>query len=294
MSFREISLSTLGRIVTGKTPATSNPAYFDGPYPFVTPSDLEWKTYYCKLTERTVNDEAKKAHGNQFIPADSVMVTCIGNTIGKCAISSCESLTNQQINTIIPSKNTNPRFVYYLLINNCEVVRGFGLGGGSATPIINKTAFSSIKVQVPPREAWNKIANILSIYDDLIENNRQRIKLLEDSVRQLYKEWFVRLRFPGHEQVNVVDGLPEGWLRSPLAVITQIIKRGITPSYDNDADWLVINQKCIRNGRLNTNLARRQSKEVKSDRVLRLGDVLINSTGEGTLGRVAQINEVIE
>ena len=91
-----------------------------------------------------------------------------------------------------------------------------------------------------------------------------------------------------------MDGVPEGWLRSPLAGITQIMKRGITPSYDNDADWLVINQKCIRNGRLNANLARRQSKEVKSDRVLLLGDVLINSTGEGTLGRVAQIKEVME
>ena len=100
MTWNEVAISDLGKVVTGKTPSTKNPAFFGGNYQFVTPSDLEWKTYYCKETERTVTDDAKKKLLNQFIPADSVMVTCIGNTIGKCGISSGECLTNQQINTI--------------------------------------------------------------------------------------------------------------------------------------------------------------------------------------------------
>ena len=105
----------LGRVITGKTPSTKNPAFFGGDYPFVTPSDLEWRTYYCRATERTVSDDAKDAHKGQFIPENAVMVTCIGNTIGKCAISSRLCLTNQQINSIVPYPGIDPKFIYYLI-----------------------------------------------------------------------------------------------------------------------------------------------------------------------------------
>jgi len=83
--------------------------------------------------------------------------------------------------------------------------------------------------------------------------------------------------------------VPQGWERKTLAQLTSFLKRGITPTYDDDAEGLVVNQKCIRDGRVNLELARNQSKEVKPERVLQIGDVLVNSTGEGTLGRVAQV-----
>ena len=210
MSSEEVAISDLGQIITGKTPSTKNSAFFDGEYQFVTPSDLDYKTYYCQATERTVTEEARSSHRSQFIPHDAVMVTCIGNTIGKCGISSGDCLTNQQINTIVPYAGINPRFVYYLLIHNKQLIRGVGLGGGAATPILNKTAFSRIRLRVPSKSSWDRTASILSAYDDLIENNRRRIQLLEQAARLLYKEWFVRLRFPGHEHVKVKDGVPEG------------------------------------------------------------------------------------
>jgi len=222
MSLREISISELGHIVTGKTPSTKNPLFFDGDYPFVTPSDLDWKTYYCQSTERTVTEDARKSHNNQFIPANTIMVTCIGNTIGKCGISSGDCLTNQQINSIIPWDGIDQKFVYYLLVQNTTVIRGVGLGGGSATPILNKTSFSKIKLSAPPRTQWEAIASILSAYDDLIENNRRRIQLLEKSAQLLYKEWFVHLRFPGHEHVKIVDGVPEGWEKQPLGKVAPL------------------------------------------------------------------------
>ena len=219
MSSDLVDLSSLGQVVTGKTPSTKHPRFFDGEYPFITPSDLDWRTYYCRSTERTVTEEARKHLTNQFIPGDAIMVTCIGNTIGKCGISSGVSLTNQQINAIIPYPGVNPKFVYYLLIHNRNLIRSFGLGGGSATPILNKTGFKSIRFRVPSKCNWNRIASILSAYDDLIENNRRRIQLLEQSARLLYKEWFVHLRFPGHERVRIKDGVPEGWARKPLGEV---------------------------------------------------------------------------
>ena len=240
----EVAISDLGRIVTGKTPSTKNPAFFDGKYQFVTPSDLDWKTYYCQSTERTVTEDAKKSYPNQFIPSDSVMVTCIGNTMGKCGISSGDCLTNQQINTIVPSIGINPRFVYYLLIQNKEVIRGVGLGGGSATPILNKTTFSRIRLRVPSKSRWAGIASILSAYDDLIENNQRRIQLLEQSAQLLYKEWFVHLRFPGHKHVTITDGVPEGWERIKIADVSETVGGG-TPStkvseyWGGDVTWVV-------------------------------------------------------
>jgi len=87
--------------------------------------------------------------------------------------------------------------------------------------------------------------------------------------------------------------VPEGWESLPVSTLTTYLSRGIAPHYDDEAEGLVINQKCIRNGRLDLTLARHQSREFKPERQVLLGDVLINSTGEGTLGRVAQVKRAI-
>jgi len=236
MSGCTVVISDLGRVVTGKTPSTKNAAFFDGEYQFVTPSDLDWKTYYCNTTERTVTGDARKSHLNQFIPGNAVMVTCIGNTIGKCGLSASDCLTNQQINAIIPNEGIDPKFVYYLLVHNTESIRGVGLGGGSATPILNKTSFSKIKLRVPPQHQWGSIASTLSAYDDLIENNRRRIQLLEQAARLLYKEWFVHLRFPGHEHTQIIDGVPEGWEKKTAFEVMDVLSGG-TPKTTNPSYW---------------------------------------------------------
>jgi type I restriction enzyme S subunit len=104
----------------------------------------------------------------------------------------------------------------------------------------------------------------------------------------LYREWFVRFRFPGHEHVKIVDGIPGGWEQRSIDNLCEFLGRGISPTYDEEGEYTVINQKCIRDRFLSFAPARRQSKEFKVDRTLRYLDVLINSTGTGTLGRVAQ------
>lgn len=220
-------ISQLGRVVTGKTPPTSRQEYFGGDYPFVTPTDLEYDHYYCRLTERTVTEEAKAALPNQFIPADAVMFTCIGATIGKCAIAPAECLTNQQINSVVANEHTDSKFLYYLLCHNVDVVKG--LGGGAATPIVSKSKFEDIEFLVPPFRDQQAVSAILAAYDDLIDNNRRRMALLEETARQLYREWFVRLRFPGHEHVRVVDGVPEGWKSRNLGDLCEEVRESVKP-----------------------------------------------------------------
>jgi type I restriction enzyme S subunit len=113
----------------------------------------------------------------------------------------------------------------------------------------------------------------------------------------LYREWFVNFRFPGHEKVKMVNSavgpIPNGWTTALIKDHSVFISRGISPTYDEMADFLVINQKCIRDSKLNLAAARRQSKKVPKEKMVQEGDVLINSTGVGTLGRVAQVLEPI-
>jgi type I restriction enzyme, S subunit len=240
VSWREVSIGELGRIVTGKTPPTGNREFYDGEYPFVTPTDLDWQSYIVRSTHSSVTELARDRNKNQFIPANSTVFTCIGNTIGKCGLSAVDCLTNQQINSVVPADEHDPKFVYYLLNYHRPQIRSLGLGNGAAQPIINKTTFSGVKVSVPAtRDDEQRIAAILSAYDDLIENNRRRIALLEDVARQLYKEWFVRFRFPGHEHVKIIDGLPEGWEPMALADYVEIVKDTADPkSLDPDTPYI--------------------------------------------------------
>src|SRR5579885_1343317 len=109
-------------------------------------------------------------------------------------------------------KGNHTRFVAYFLRN---VLRNYQ-SDKAAVPGVNRNVLHELKVVVPDVRSQKRIADILSAYDDLIENNRQRMTLLEEAARQLYREWFVRLRFPGHEHTRIIKGVPEGWERVPL------------------------------------------------------------------------------
>ena len=115
-------------------------------------------------------------------------------------------------------KGNNPKFVYYKL----QTLHLERFNGGASVPTLNRNVLDTLPVRVPKQTEQTRIASILSTYDDLIENNRRRIQLLEQAARLLYKEWFVWLRFPGHEHVKVKDGVPEGWERKPLGELAPL------------------------------------------------------------------------
>jgi len=103
------------------------------------------------------------------------------------------------------------RYLYQLLKSDYQRVRMQSYITGSAQPQLPIKNFSQIEIPIPPLPTQRRIADILSAYDDLIENNQKQIKLLEEAAMRLYKEWFVKLRFPGHEKTKIEDGVPEGW-----------------------------------------------------------------------------------
>ena len=189
----------------------------------------------------------------------------------------------------IDSRKANPKFVFYQLLKADTIGWVEKHAVGSTMLNLNTSILSSVPIDLPAHDKQNHIVGVLSAYDDLIENNQKQIKLLEEAAQRLYKEWFVDLRFPGHETTPIVDGVPEGWERMVLSEVTSVLKRGISPKYSDNGKYSVINQKCIRSSIMDISESRRQEKEYEPTLNLQDSDTVICSTGTGTLGRVGRV-----
>jgi type I restriction enzyme S subunit len=185
----------------------------------------------------------------------------------------------------------NTQFAYYFLTTK-EVVKHL-----SNIAELSQSTFPSFsskdlgKIDLPDIDSkeQEKIVSILSNYDNLIEVNNKRIKVLEQMAENLYKEWFIRFRFPGHETAEFENGIPKGWEYCTVETLSDVLQRGISPEYDDDGLLAVISQKCIRQNIMDIKEARKQNKSFKPELNLQDGDTVICSTGTGTLGRVGQV-----
>lgn len=180
----------------------------------------------------------------------------------------------------------NSRFAYYALLNSHLETRT----RGAAQPFISYDLLNRVSVYAPIIEMQNKIASILSSYDRLIENNTRRIRLLEQMAENLYKEWFVRFRFPGHEKVEMVNGLPKGWETIHIKELAQL-KSG----YAFKSEWFieegeaVAKIKDIGNILMDTSSFSYVDKEncIKAKKfLLTTGDLTIALTG-ATIGKIS-------
>ncbi|MCD2453818.1 restriction endonuclease subunit S [Methylicorpusculum oleiharenae] len=204
-------------------------------------------------------------------------------------------LHNQRLGLVTIKNDAEADLFFVYKLFNTQIVRQ-QISGSASGAKVKHTAPERIykcKVELPPLHLQRNIAAILSAYDYLIENNLTRIKLLEEMAQITYEEWFVRLKFPGHETtpLDSATGLPVGWKKEKLGNVTSYINRGVSPDYVENDGFCVINQKCIRNHYVNLEEARLTSKakRIPDDKLINKLDILINSTGTGTLGRVAQI-----
>ena len=165
---------------------------------------------------------------------DDVVLTTRG-TIGNTAFfNSSITYDHMRINSgmVILRCNKNkisPAYLYYFLRSPHFHRQVHSLRSGVAQPQLPIRDMKHIKIPLPRLSIQLSVASILSAYDDLIENNRRRIQLLEQAARLLYKEWFVHLRFPGHEDVKIKDGVPEGWISGVIGDLGEIVT-GKTPS----------------------------------------------------------------
>lgn len=165
-----MKIKDLGTIITGKTPLTKKEEFWNGNIPFITPADLQ-KSKHIENTERTITNNGALSVKGSIIPANSICVSCIGN-IGYVSMCTQKSVTNQQINSIIPNSNNNPDFIYYVMKSLWPYFKNYE-GQSTTVSILNKTQFSEIEIPYVKRETQDKIADLLNSLDKKIELNNK-------------------------------------------------------------------------------------------------------------------------
>lgn len=187
-----------------------------------------------------------------------------------------------------PNDRIEPEYLYYSMKSRNFYHWADSVAIGAAQRTVTLGQLREKTIALPPLPVQRRIAGVLSAYDKLIENNRRQIKLLEEAAQRLYKEWFVDLRFPGHETTPIHNGVPEGWKRTTVGQSSSLVSRGVTPAYADDSNELVLGQRCVRNNLVDLSFARHHKPKKPNEKWLKKWDVLINSTGTGSLGRTAQ------
>ena len=139
-------------------------------------------------------------------------------------------MIQKALHRIRPHDCLRPEFLFYFFLHKGRTGHLASLFTGSTIKHLPREKLALVEVPLPPRSAQDQIASVLSAYDDLIENNRRRIQLLEQAARLLYKEWFVHLRFPGHEHTRIIDGVPEGWEKQVLGDICLEVRETVSPT----------------------------------------------------------------
>lgn len=171
----------------------------------------------------------------------SVVPDGVGKCSLICTIESDLAFESNLIRVRLDKIKVNPVYIFYFFQSPVGRGRVLAISNGVSVRTIRGSDLKGIKVDLPERKTQELIVSILSTYDDLIENNRRRIELLEKAARLLYKEWFVQLHFPGHEHVKIVGGVPEGWGKKLLGEVVDIKKgKNITKEIAIEGDVPVV------------------------------------------------------
>ena len=215
------------RVTSGGTPKANITSYYNPPtVPWLKTKEVN----YCRITETEnyISEEGLANSSAKLIAPNSVIIAMYGqgDTAGRVAINKIPLTTNQACcNLTIDESKADYEFIYYQL---CTLYKKMvSLKAGAAQPNLNAQIIKNLEIKLPSLLIQHRIATILSRYDSLIENYQKQIKLLEEAAQRLYKEWFVDLHFPGHENTRIVDGVPEGWTPSKLGQLAEF-KRGKT------------------------------------------------------------------
>lgn len=238
-NWKEYKLGEIGEVITGKTPSKKNPEQWGDIMPFVTPTDFDAYNKNIVGSIRYLSAEGINAFQKKVLPQDSVIVTCIGSQMGKVALNKKECVTNQQINSIIPHKEFNSDFIYYVISSMQDYLRNLATGG-STMPIVNKSTFEEITIKAPDLPTQNAIAEILSSLDDKIELNNKINQELENLAQTLFKQWFIDFEFPnengepykssGGEIIDSELGeIPKGWEVCKVSELSPKLETGKRP-----------------------------------------------------------------
>ncbi len=296
-SWKEYKLSDLCEVGRGSSPRPIiDQRYFkDGEIPWIKIADATASGKYIYETKEHVNEFG--ASFSRYLDEGSLIIAASGVSLGQIKFLGVKGCIHDGwlYTSNFKKELIVKEFLYYFLIYYSEAFHNFS--SGAAIQNINTDILRKTVIKLPSVDEQQQIVTCLSAYDDLIEVNNQRIKLLEETARELYKEWFVRMRFPGHKEAKFVKGVPEGWelknldqaaevTSSKRIYLSDYVSEGV-PFYrgkeislksknESLSDILYISQKKFENIK-------------KTFGVPNVGDILI--TAVGTIGNIYRVNE---
>ena len=284
MKTRRLTVAEFADVYSGGTPSTTNPNYWDGEMAWVTPKDMSLRSdVYISRGERSITEQGLRESSACLIPANTVILSSRA-PVGYVAISKNLLSTNQGCkNLVCKEEVAHPKFIYYLLKISTEKLKAHATG--STYTELSTSRLKNISFDLPENlEIQIKIASTLSAYDDLIENNRRRIQLLEQAARLLYKEWFVHLRFPGHEHTTITNGIPEGWEKKTYSDLFKFLGGFAFKSktYQTEGKLGIVTIKNVHDARFITECRSRLNavpETMKEYCALDTGDILLSLTG---------------
>lgn len=305
-------LTDLARLESGHTPSRKHPEYWGGATPWIGIRDATGNHgRVLHETTETTNELGIANSSARVLPAGTV---CLSRTasVGFVVVMGRPMATSQDFVNWVCSDRLNNHFLKYVLLSEQAALRMFAVG--SVHPTIYFPEVKAFHICMPPRDEQDRIVEILGTLDEKMDLNRRMNETLEAMARAIFKDWFVdfgptRAKMEGLLPYLAPDlwalfpdrlddeGKPEGWRVTVVSKVTSELRRGMSPAYTEDPTGVrVLNQKCIRNRAVTFGPARRHDPNKRSvaGREILPGDILVNSTGVGTLGRTAQIWDVEE
>lgn len=215
MSWRNVTIKEICKIKSGKRlPKGKSFSTEETNFPYIRARDI--KAGKINSENLVYLDEVTQKKLSQYIVnKNDIVITVVGASVGDVGYVSENldgyNLTENAVRLTEFDESVNSLYLLYLLNSQkyWEIMQS--IAGGSAQPKLGIYKVESIPLELPTLDIQNRIVKSISSYDNLIENNQKQIKLLEEAAQRLYKEWFIDLRFPGHENVEIIDGVPAGW-----------------------------------------------------------------------------------
>ncbi len=278
----EYRIKDIGEVVGGGTPRTDTPEYWNGNIPWLSPVDLSnYSNIFISKGQNNITELGLKKSSTKLLPKDTVLLSSRA-PIGYLAIAENEICTNQGFKSIIcDKKKVVPLFLYYYLKLNIEQLKSFA--SGATFPELSGNTLKKIKIQLPPLPTQQKIASILSAYDNLIQNYKKQIEALQTGTCELYKEWFVRFRFPDWQTTRFENGIPEGWKVIRLSDFCKVTDGTHDTPDQVDEGIPLVTGKAVKNGEIDFsipyNISIEDHEKIKKRSGLKTGDILFSNIG---------------
>lgn len=290
----------LDKIIGGGTPSKSEERYWNGNIPWASVKDINEEQVFLSYTQDCITEEGLKKSSSNLIPKGTVVIpTRMG--LGRCVITTIDTAINQDLKALIPNTTKlESKYLLYWLKNNSLLIES--MGSGTTVKGIRLEQLTDLEFKDIDLNIQQKIAKILSNYDDLIENNNKRIKILEEMAQKIYKEWFVDFKFPNHETATFkqteLGEIPSDWFLGTIKDINDVKGGYAFKSSDlkDTGKYGVIKIKNIQSGDIDINSCQYIDERIaQKAEAFKLGggDMLIAMTGAqvGKVGIMPKIEQ---